>query len=106
MLFTYGRTAPTVPKTTATRRIHHPSPGPQDQPVGGPAVLADPQNPLIGNVPPSAVAAPGTATIGKRRSPKATPRPIALRRRRLSVATTGPNSTEKRQSTTPRTMIN
>src|SRR2546428_637689 len=106
MLFTYGSTAPTVPKTTATRRIHHPSPGPQDQPVGGPAALADPQNPLIVNVPTSVVAAPGIATIGKKRATRATPRTIRLRMRRLSVGIARPYSSEKRARTTARTMRN
>src|SRR5207249_7017157 len=71
MLFTYGRMAPTLPKTTARRRIHHPSPGPHDQPVGGLGVLADPQNPVIVNVPRSVVAAPGIATIGKKSAKRA-----------------------------------
>src|SRR5438093_13111187 len=95
MLFTYGRTAPTVPKTTATRRIHHPSPGPQDHPVGGPAVLADPQNPLIVNVPTSVVAAPGIATIGKKRATRATPSTMRLRMSRLSVGIARPYSIER-----------
>src|SRR2546425_731158 len=49
-LFTYGKTAPAVPRITARRRIHHPSPGPHDQPVGGVEVLADPQEPPMVNV--------------------------------------------------------
>src|SRR5437667_296116 len=55
MLFTYGRMAPTLPETTARRRIHHPSHRPHDQPVAGLGVLADPQNPVIVNVPRSVV---------------------------------------------------
>src|SRR5438128_12613213 len=100
MLFTYGSTAPTVPKTTATRRIHHPSPGPQDHPVGGPAVLADPQNPLIVNVPTSVVAAPGIAQIGKKRASRAPPRTSSVRMRRLSVGIARAYSRAKRARTT------
>src|SRR5438445_10577616 len=78
-LLTYGKTAPAVPKITARSRIHHPSPGPHDQPVGGAEVLGDPQKPPLVNAPPSSVAAPAIRTIGQRRASKATPRATRLR---------------------------
>src|SRR2546428_9047267 len=83
-LFTYGKTAPAVPRITARRRIHHPSPGPHDQPVGGAEVLADPQKPPIVDAPTSSVAAPGIATIGVERADDGTPRTIRRRVSRLS----------------------
>src|SRR5947207_2809588 len=43
-LFRYGRTAPPTPKTTPTRRSHHPSPGPQDHVIPDDG-SADPQKP-------------------------------------------------------------
>src|SRR5256712_10947254 len=73
-LFTYGKTAPAAPRITASRRTHHPSPGPHDQPVGGAEVLADPQKLPIVNAPTSSEAAPGIRTIGEKRGNKDTPR--------------------------------
>src|SRR5438445_3545545 len=105
-LLTYGKTAPAVPKITARSRIHHPSPGPHDQPVGGLGVLADPQNPVIVNVPRSVVAAPGIATIGKKSARRATPRTMRLRMSKLSVGIARPYSIEKRTRTTARTTSN
>src|SRR5439155_343473 len=51
-LFRYGRTAPPTPRTTPTRRSHHPSPGPQDHVIPGDG-SADPQKPPTGKVPMS-----------------------------------------------------
>src|SRR2546427_10051730 len=94
-LFTYGKTAPAVPRITARRRIHHPSPGPHDQPVGGAEVLADPQKPPIVNAPTSSVAAPGIATIGQKRANNATPRTITVRISRLMDGMARPYSIQK-----------
>src|SRR2546428_13343836 len=84
-LFTYGKTAPAVPRITARRRIHHPSPGPHDQPVGGGEVLADPQKPPIVDAPTSSVAGPRVATIGEKRGDKANPRAVRVRVSQPSV---------------------
>src|SRR5256712_13910978 len=81
-LFTYGKTAPAVPRITARRRIHHPSPRPHDQPVGGAEVLADPPKPPIVDAPTSSAAAPPSATIGSKRADNATPRNSTAQGRR------------------------
>src|SRR5207245_9066256 len=96
----------TGPWTALTWGIYQAVPGPPAESVGGTAVLADPQIPLIVNVPTSVVAAPGSATIGKKRATRATPRTIRLRMRRLSVGIARPYSSEKRARTTARTMSN
>src|SRR2546426_1703990 len=103
MLFTYGRTAPTVPRTTPTRRNHHPSPGPHDHTAAGPDVPWAPQNPPIVNVPTSLVASPGIATTGEKSAISATPRTMRLTINRLRVGIVRPYSIENRASTTART---
>src|SRR3989441_12951652 len=72
-LFTYGKTAPAVPRITARRRIHHPSPGPHDQPVGGAEGLADPPKPPIADAPAASGGGPGSAAVGEEEADKATP---------------------------------
>src|SRR5205823_13737299 len=82
-LFRYGRTAPPTPKTTPTRRSHHPSPRPQDHVIPDDG-SADPQTPPTVKVPMSDVATPGIATIGQKRAKSATRRTTKLRIRRFA----------------------
>src|SRR5437867_2659336 len=67
MLFTYGRTAPTVPRTTPTRRNHHPSPGPHDHTAAGPDVPWAPQNRLGRGIRQNRRPVPRSAAIAVRR---------------------------------------
>src|SRR5437879_4576441 len=101
-LFRYGRTAPLTPKTTPTRKSHQPRPGPQDQVTPGDG-WAVPQKPPTVKVPRSVVAAPGIATIGKKRAKSATPSTTRLRMSRFIVGILRENSKRKRARTTART---
>src|SRR3989442_15502514 len=78
-LFTYGKTAPAVPRITARRGIHHPGPGPHGQPDGGGGVAADPHDPPNGKKPAPSEGGPPNLPHGGDRADKATPTTIRHR---------------------------